>query len=400
MPATLEEILAVCNDCRKARKTKLTAAGHARVPSGWHKRADVIYCPDCWKKRYLLRAVSVPVASPVNCSWEELRTDLKQGWRETTRASNWIMTELYARDVRRGESGKMPALVRLYLYPELRREFPTLPPQTIASLEQSLTKKYRAARYAVIWTRSASLPSYRYPTPLPIHNQSWSIRLEDDKPILRMRLGESSRELRLKTGSQFHRQYRAIRLLARGEAIAGEAAIYQSGKSLMVKLVAWLPREESSPSSKPSTLRLRTTEHSLLVAVNLRDEALWTYNADHLRRWSAEHRKQLQRWSEDRKYEQRPVANFAQRLEAAAAKYRNRMNSATHEIAAQLAAYAARRHFTAVSYDDTEQGYLEGFPWFRLRALIQEKLEARGLQFEALAASGEAKPKDAEPLAE
>ena len=54
-------------------------------------------------------------------------------------------------------------------------------------------------------------------------------------------------------------------------------------------------------------LRVHTSADSLLVAVNARDEQLWTYHADHLRRWSAEHRAQLQRWADDSKYEQRPV---------------------------------------------------------------------------------------------
>ena len=56
------------------------------------------------------------------------------------------------------------------------------------------------------------------------------------------------------------------------------------------------------------------------------------------------------------------------------------MDSATHEIAAQLAGYAARRHFAQVRYDDSDHSYLgDAFPWYRLRMLIAEKLDARGI---------------------
>ena len=66
----------------------------------------------------------------------------------------------------------------------------------------------------------------------------------------------------------------------------------------------------------------------------------------------------------------------------AARKYRNRMESATHEIAAQLAGYAKRRHFSNVCYNDAEHAFCEGFPWFRLRQLIEEKLNAHGIRCE------------------
>ena len=91
----------------------------------------------------------------------------------------------------------------------------------------------------------------------------------------------------------------------------------------------------------------------------------------------------LQRLRDDQKYEQRPVPSFADRREAAVRKYRSRMNSATHEIAAQLAGYASRRHFASVRYDDSDHSYLgDGFPWYRLRALIAEKLDAQGIALE------------------
>jgi hypothetical protein len=66
---------------------------------------------------------------------EELRTELKTMWRETTRASNWMVRQLALADVQR-EPGlvKMPAMPRTYLYPAARAQFPLLPAQTLAAL--------------------------------------------------------------------------------------------------------------------------------------------------------------------------------------------------------------------------------------------------------------------------
>lgn len=375
---------------------KPTKTGEPRTPAGWKHQGEQYFCSECWRAKYILRAISMPVASPVDVSWEDLRASLKLMWQQTTAAANRIMTECYTKDVRRkpGED-KMPAMPRVYLYPTLREEFPGLPAQTVASLEQACQRKYRAARYDTVWVAKAALPTYRYPTPFPIPSQGWSARIQQERPLISLRIGDQRRELYLKGGPQMRRQLEQFRLIVSGEAVPGEAAIYQRGKALMVKMVAWLPRPVSA-GARTGTLRVRTAPDSLLVAVNAKDEVLWKYNGDHLRRWAHEHRRQLQRWSEDSKYENRPAPSFAQRRAAAAGKFRDRMNSATHEIAAQLAGYALRRRFAAVDYNDSDHSSCEEMPWFRLRALIGEKLDERGIEF---IASGGAEEKTPEPLA-
>jgi hypothetical protein len=290
----------------------------------------------------------------------------------------------------------MPPMARVYLYPEARARFPGLPSVTVASLEQSVQRKYRAVRYPVVWTSAASLPTHRYPTPFPVPNQGWTASVEADQAIVSVRIEDARYRLRLKRGPQFRRQMEAFRQIAEGEAVAGELAVYDHD-GVMVKMAAWLPRAEDK-GPRADVLTVRTGKDCLLIAVNAKDEALWRYNGDHLRRWAGEHRTQLQRWSEDQKYEQRPVPAFAHRREAAVRKFRDRMNSATHEIAAQLAGYASRRHFAQVRYDDNDHSYLgDGFPWYRLRSLIAEKLDARGIALEASAQPAQETPG---PLAE
>ena len=96
-----------------------------------------------------------------------------------------------------------------------------------------------------------------------------------------------------------------------------------------------------------------------------------------MRRWSAEHRRQLRQWSEDQKYEQRPRPTSAERREAESRKYRDLMNSVPTR---SPLSFAHRRRFRTVSYDDTERKFCEGFPWYMLRTLISGKVAARGLK--------------------
>src|ERR1017187_5094048 len=351
-----------------------------RLPQGWKRRGGEIYCRTCWSSDLILRAISIPVASPLDCKWDELRRELSKMWTQTTNCANWMMTELYARDFRRTDEEKMRRMEPVYLYPEARVRFPGLPSQSVASLEHSIQGKYRAKRYEVVWRSSASLPTHRYPTPFPVPAQGWNASIEGEAAVVSVRIGDARHRLRLKRGPQFHRQMESFQQIVSGEAEPGEMAIYDHG-GVIVKMAAWLPR--AAAKERHGTLVVRTAKDCLLVAVNAKDDVLWRYNGDHLRRWGAEHRKQLQRWADDSKYEQRPIPAFAQRREDASRKYRDRLDSVTHEIAAQLAGYADRRHFATVKYDDAERSYLgDGFPWFRLRSLIHEKLDARGVSLE------------------
>ena len=58
----------------------------------------------------------------------------------------------------------------------------------------------------------------------------------------------------------------------------------------------------------------------------------------------------------------------------------------------------SRRRFAQVRYDDNDHSYLgDEFPWYRLRSLIAEKLDARGIALEVRAQPEEETPG---PLAE
>jgi len=383
-----------CGDCDSPRSKP-----EKRMPTGWKRKGETVYCPVCWRKRYILRSITIAVAAPETGSWEELRTALRAMWIQTTQLSNWILTELYARDVQRSGVEKMPPMKPVYLYPEIRARFPALPSQTCAALEKAVTAKYRAKRYEVVWTCASALPTHRYPTPFPVPNQAWSIAMERDQPVVTLPVGGERVQLRLRGGTRYRRQLDSVRHIVAGGAEKGQLDIYPQGKDILCKIVAWMPRRGSEEKVPDNVLVVRSTAGSLIVALNAEDGNLWTYNADHVRRWSAEHRKQLQRWAEDSKAEHRPVPPFAERRALAALRYRRRMATTCNQIATMIAGYAVRRKFSGVRYDDRTRDFCPDFTWAALACKISEKCDEAGITFDVVVASADEAKETQAPLA-
>lgn len=377
---------ATCVHCGKERRTKPDKRGGIKLPSGWKRENEATVCRECWQERYILRALTFAVASPLNLSgeterpsaWKELETALRPLWAEVTEASNWMMTQLYVRDVRRGDADKMPPMPPAYLYPEARILFPNLQASTVASLEQTVQRKYRAKRYDIIWVHRASLATMRYPQPLPIPNQAWKYWINDqNQPIVEARIGETRWRLRLKSGARYRRQTTGLKHMAE----RGELGIYKAHDgTILVKLVGWLKREEKKVKVNDAALIVRTGSDHLLAALDVKEERLWIENCDQVARWIAEHRRQLQRWAEDQKAEQRPVASFSARRELTVQKYHSRIQSCIQEVAAHVANFAARRRYTAVTYDDSQR-WLEGFPYAALEARLKINLDEKQIGF-------------------
>jgi len=350
-----------------------------------------------------LRSITIPVVGPVDGTWEELRNDLRDAWGDATALRNWLMTEYYVRDVKREDQDKLPPQPKTYLYPEATARFPLIPARIIATTDHAIASKYRASRYKLIWTGEVSLPAYRYPGPATVPSRSWRARYgEDNIPLVRFVLRRGSRRwtLRLRGGREYRRQLTAFAQIASGEAVVGEMSLYRQRANVadhrngvvgrdsggqktsyrvMCKMVAWLPREPAVKGD--GVLFVRTDKNSLLVALNAKDRRLWELNADHIHRWVAEHYRKLNRWSKDQKAENRPPA-FQARREQDCTKYHRRIDSACHEASAQLVNYAARRRFATIRYNNTVRSFQKSFPWQRLRDLICEKADAKGIAFE------------------
>lgn len=326
-----------CQGCGKEVATK----NPNRPPAGWKRIDGQPYCRDCTRERYRLCAITFPVVGPVDGDWKLLREQLRQSWAESTRMANWLMTELYARDVRRepddAKLRPMPGKEKTYLYTKDGDLFPGkpgygLPAQARAALEQAIKAKYRAKRYELLWTSACSLPSHRYPYPYAVPNQAWIARWEVGKdgasksPCVEVPVwfSDGRVSLRLAGGPNYRRQLAAFTQIVSGEAIKGECAIYrvrgrqsdgrngdkpnQAGQPIyrvLCKLVAYLPRRERKPREKPRTFTLSTSRESFLVGqVEGRAEP-WLLHGDRFRDQCHQYNRWLQRMADDSKHERR-----------------------------------------------------------------------------------------------
>jgi len=403
---------AACSLCRKPAKSKLDVRGAERLPRGWKRQGEDLVCAECWNKLYLLRAVTFPVAGPVDVEWPELRKLLSAAWADSTRLANWAITELAKTDVIRDPaSEKMPAMKPVYLYPQARQICPGLAPQSVVSLLHAIEGKYRRSRYDLIWRGAVSLPRFRYPVPLPVHPQSWNPRWLSETervPILSVRLQDRRVHLRLRGGAEYRRQLAAFGDMVSGAAVPTELSLYRqrvtesdhrpgirgaaaAGKEriyyrIMAKLVAWLPRRATERVAERQ-LRVSTAKDCFWLA-ELDGREPWLLFGDHVKRWIKGYANRLQRMAHDTKREKRWPKRAGRQMADARTrwveKHHRRIDTWCHQATAALAQYAARQKVAAVRYDDNERSYLADFPWARLEGLLEQKLDALGITFSSV----------------
>ncbi len=220
--------------CQCGKTSEPKAGKGERLPSGWHRapKTELPLCPKCWSERYILRAVTIPIAGPVSCDWPALRAALKTAWQRATRLTNLAVQELLKRDVvRTAAMPKLPPLPPGNLYQACKAEGYDGWSQSAAALLRQVEAKYRAKRYERIWLGQTSLPNARYPQPYPIHNASWkSAWMENGErvPHVTVTLPEVGRvTLRLRGSHEFRRQLSAFAQIVDGEAVQGELVLLE-----------------------------------------------------------------------------------------------------------------------------------------------------------------------------
>ncbi|MGH9160179.1 MAG: hypothetical protein ACRD2X_09365, partial [Vicinamibacteraceae bacterium] len=354
-----------------------------------------LWCPACKRRRFVLRAVTMPVSGPSGATWAELRTALHASFAETTGCANWLMSELYARDrQRRPEDERPPKMPPIYVYPEARVRFPALASQTLASLERQAQARYRAVRLDLVWRHAVSLPTYRYPTPLPLPSRMWQLVLLDQRWHLSARIGDRRWSLRLRQGPGMWRQIRLLQEVAAGALEAGEATLYEipshrgdhrsdgtRERRLMVKLVVWLPAPEAAGARE--TLIVRTAPDAFLTAHLVGQGHVWRLNADHIRRWIAETARRQQRLDVDRAHDCQHRGSRCSTLvdeeRRLSAQLRRRLHAWTHQATAQLVGWAQRQRVATIAWDDTDRGFLPSYPWHQLVTTLADKAGAVGI---------------------
>lgn len=396
-----------CAGCGAGRAQPIAArSGRPRTPAGWKQLQQRLWCAVCKRQRFVLRAIALPVSGPSEATWPDLRAALDEAFGETTRCTNWLMTELYARDRQRQPgSERLPKMPPIYLYPEARALFPALASQTLASLERQVQARYRAIRLDLIWRHATSLPSYRYPAPLPLPARMWTLARQDQRWHLSARIGDRRWRLRLRQGPGMRRQMRVLEQIDEGTVEAGEATLYEErahrgdGRSvgtrdrrLMVKLAVWLARREAAAAK--GTLMVRTADDAFVTAQVVGQDERLVLNGDHVRRWIAEAARRQQRLRDERAFDGRPQdgahghphghghghAELAPIQRRLAEQLHRRLHTWTHQATARIVSCAQRRRVSEIAWDDTNRGYLPSYPWHRFVTMLNDKAGAVGIR--------------------
>ena len=113
-PKTIKQTCSCCGETKDL----------ARIPMGWKQIGEKLYCKACKTENFVLRAIAMPIAEPLDCEWEELRDILKETWSASTRLANRIITELALIDPARSRTPEMEKIPKftclLYTSPSPR----------------------------------------------------------------------------------------------------------------------------------------------------------------------------------------------------------------------------------------------------------------------------------------
>lgn len=403
------------------------------------------------KENTLVRAVVMPIAGPVACLqydrnqrqwvdaeltqptkkkaerldangllWWHFRDQLQKVWKLAARASNWMVQELLRNEPAHGEKLIKPEKMNLYgrftkTHPD--RESWDGMAKSFSSLCRLVESKYHSERFEMLATHSRSAPSFRAPQPFPIHNQDWFPANRKEKKegdgdyLVCFPLGVYRWVVRLRrdpTSVKFNGLWQQI---AEGLLTRCEAQIYgqrvqgndnRNGMTMRLPgggenrnfrvLFKAVCRVEPKPAERVETLLVRTDPGAFWVA-ELSNRSPWILNADHVRRWVVEHKVFLQRFSEDTKYEKRWPQQKRNQLnehrERRCTKQENRIKTFLEQSARSLAEYAKRNRVATVIYDDSDQSYVESFPWFKLKQKLSDNLKEYGIELIAKESANE-----------
>lgn len=369
--------------------------------------------------KWLIRSVSLPVAECTSHSWKDFMKILHGAWRHSTDLANWASQALARNDVVRTPSLKcLPAMPPIYLYGlAFGEKKKGTPPQydgheawegakiAAATLLRKVERKYRQERGKIVWRRERRTPEYLYPYPFPVHQQAWVPSLDTKKrPLLHLALPGSRVALRLRNGPEFVRAMEVFRQICEGEIAQQELTLCRQrshashraeggerqpggGHRESYRIMARIAYRYEAPSQREGLTAELTTGLDPFLKLVIPGSHEWVLHAPWARSWIVEHRKFLNQFADDLKYEKRWPGSKRRGLnryrERRCDKHANRMKSFLQETAAQVVGHAARRGAGAILFDDADRSFAPEFPWFALRERLSQKCDEAGLVFQA-----------------
>jgi len=402
--------IARCSQCDEEKESVVKSDGTVKLPRGWMEFAGQPYCRKCKGTSLCVRAISLPVAGPVDMEWKELRTLLAAAWSRSRSAANLMERQLASRDVvRTAAMEKLPAAPKLsadVLYQPARALVPQLPSGTVSAIQKHVADTYMKQRYESIWTGDRSFRNFKYPYPIRVRVQDYTLGFVEhdgkEYPSVSLRLestavdGAKRITLRLRGGRGFDRFMGDFRRLIDGTAKAGELIITRQRANesdhrpgigdrssgggsriiyrIMCKIVGRFPRRKKNDQQRTGTLNVRTGSGSFWFVTEEGEERSWL-NADHMRRAHAAHALFLGRIADDTKFEKRTPRRNRRQIDGYRAtrvdKHKNRIKTFVDQACRSLVGYAARRGYAKLEYDDRDRQYMPSFDYSQIEARLK-----------------------------
>lgn len=326
--------------------------------------------------------------------------------------ANWALDRLIENDVRRDpDAEKMPAMPKVYLYGLAKDDYPrwgTLPAAASLAVLRRVEQDWRSDRYQVLWTSERARRVYQYAQPFSTGDfKINTVTHENEQRIaVQAKIGPSRQTLILSREKGFRRQRQALQnvihgplgkdactelTLYRRKANTGDHRESASGEDqtrwrIFAKICVLVPRSKRKMAS--GTLIVKTHKDSLIEALDTKGERIWWYHGDHARQIVSKHEahlSRLQRLADDRKHEKRKPKRrgegFREMLRSVSRKDTRRIQQIADEVAASVVAFAFRRKYAEIEYDDSERSFAHNFRWHMLREKIKSKSRMSGLEF-------------------
>ncbi len=282
-----------------------------------------------------------------------------------------------------------------------------------ASLLRKVLGKYRKERGKVVWRRERRTPEYLYPYPFPVHPQAWvPYYSERGQPCVNLALPGGRVALRLRGGDEFRRQLAVFRRLAEGELKQQELSLcrqraggqhyrrdHQGRDSYRIMVrIAYSVEVSAAPAELTADVR---TGGDPFLTLNVPDQPAWVLHAPWVRQWIMGHRRFLDRFADDLKYEKRWPTRKRKRMNRRQSrgcdKHANRMKTFRQQTAAQVVGYCVRHKVGHVRWDATDRSFAEEFPWYLLAQDLGNKCAEAGIVFEQVASGGAVETEEAPP---
>lgn len=353
-----------------------------------------------------IRAITLPIRCAVEKDGTEdpkILDRLRDVWRLSTDLANWCQRELVIHDLRRqpGEKkiGKYEAKmfdggVGLYGHVNaacpFRKSFDGAA-GSMSSITKAVEDAWRShprfGRFAVLWKGEASPAVFRFPYPWPVRSQELKVfRDKQSRPRVSVTLPGGRVDFRIGDGPDFRRQLRAFDVLL-GDPTRLKAAKI-TGRRKAGKMVGADIRIVGSfdaMEKKEGVAAVVRTDPNALLVAEVEGRQPWILNCDNIVRQHKSHKVFLQRIGEDLKHEKRLTKSQRAGTNAAREKrcdkHASRMDTALHQISAQLVGYLMRCEVREVVYDDGIKEYIpDGFPWAKLAERIAYKLSGCGVE--------------------